>query len=81
MPIGVIAIVLETTARVLADRRSAVERDQLRKMFEQPPGFMAVLKGPNHVFALANAAYMHLIGPRNVIGTWETVISTMARNC
>ena len=46
-----------------------------------PPGFMAVLKGPNHVFTLANAAYMHLIGPRDVIGTWETVISTTACNC
>jgi len=68
VPAGVIAIVVETTARVLADRRNAAERDRLRKMFEQAPGFMALFEGPNHVFTFANAAYMHLIGPRDVIG-------------
>jgi len=29
---------------------------------------MAVLRGPNHVFELVNAAYVRLIGGRNVIG-------------
>ncbi|WP_207215900.1 PAS domain-containing protein [Pseudolysobacter antarcticus] len=68
VPAGVVAIVVETTARVLADRRNAAERDRLRKMFEQAPGFMALFEGPNHVFTFANAAYMRLIGPRDVIG-------------
>ncbi len=67
-PAGVIAIVVETTERVLADRRNAAEQDRLRKMFEQAPGFMAMFDGPDHVFTLANAAYMRLIGNRKVIG-------------
>jgi PAS domain S-box-containing protein len=67
-PAGVIAIVVETTERVLADRRNAAEQDRLRKMFEQAPGFMAMFDGPDHVFTLANAAYMQLIGHRKVIG-------------
>ncbi|MDB5654633.1 MAG: sensor hybrid histidine kinase [Tardiphaga sp.] len=67
-PAGVIAIVIETTERVLADRRNAAEGDRLRAMFEQAPGFMAMFDGPDHVFTLANAAYLKLIGHREVIG-------------
>ncbi|HEY4541209.1 MAG TPA: ATP-binding protein [Noviherbaspirillum sp.] len=44
------------------------ERDRLRALFEQAPGFMAVLRGSDHVFELANAAYLRLIGPRELIG-------------
>ena len=29
---------------------------------------MAVLRGPDHVFELANAAYFKLIGGRDIIG-------------
>ena len=46
IPAGVIAIVVETTERVLAERRSAGEREQLARMFEQAPTFMAMLSGP-----------------------------------
>ena len=42
--------------------------DRLRQMFEQAPGFMCMLRGPEHVFDLANAAYLRLIGCRDVIG-------------
>eukprot|EP01035_Chromulina_nebulosa_P045510 gene45510-biopygen31424 len=37
-------------------------------MFEQAPGFMAMFDGPDHVFTLANTAYMQLIGHREVMG-------------
>lgn len=39
-----------------------------RLMFEQAPGFIVVLEGPTHVFKLANAAYMELVGAREIIG-------------
>ncbi|GIZ51435.1 hybrid sensor histidine kinase/response regulator [Noviherbaspirillum aridicola] len=64
-------------ARAEAQRRQAeealtaqlaAERNRLRELFEQAPGFMAVVRGPEHVFELVNAAYMRLIGPRPVIG-------------
>ncbi|HEY9211365.1 MAG TPA: PAS domain S-box protein, partial [Ancylobacter sp.] len=67
-PAGVIAIVVETTAKVLAERWAAGERERLRRMFEQAPGFMAMLVGPDHVYDLANPAYMQLIGHRDVLG-------------
>ncbi|OYX05642.1 MAG: histidine kinase [Caulobacter vibrioides] len=41
---------------------------QLRNLFMQAPSFMAVLRGPHHVFDLANNAYAQLIGHREVIG-------------
>lgn len=44
------------------------ERGQLRALFEQAPSFMAVLRGPDHVFELANPAYMRLVGNRPVLG-------------
>jgi signal transduction histidine kinase len=37
-------------------------------VFKQAPAFLAVLRGPEHVFALANDAYFGLIGKRELIG-------------
>jgi PAS domain S-box-containing protein len=67
-PAGVIAIVVETTRQVLQTRRIAAERERLAKMFEQAPGFIVMLEGPEHRFALANQAYLRLIGGREVMG-------------
>ncbi len=44
------------------------ERDQMRGMFQQAPSFMAVLRGPDHVFELANDAYLQLVGHRQLVG-------------
>lgn len=44
------------------------ERQHLRGLFEQAPGFMAVLSGPQHVFGMANAAYHRLVGHRDILG-------------
>jgi PAS domain S-box-containing protein len=67
-PAGVIAIVVETTAKVRAERRILGESDRLRRMFEQAPGFVATLVGPDHVFDMANNAYLKLVGHRDIIG-------------
>ena len=68
-PAGVLAIVVETTERVLAERQVAQERERLRTLFEQAPGFMLVLQGKEHVFELANKAYLELVGhSRDLLG-------------
>lgn len=67
-PAGVIAIVVETTARVMADRRAVEEREQLAQMFEQAPTFMALLRGPEYRFELANPGYIELAGDRPLLG-------------
>jgi PAS domain S-box-containing protein len=51
-------------ANVSLDDRIA----RLHRLFDQAPGFTAVLSGPDHVFELTNPAYRRLIGNRDVIG-------------
>jgi PAS domain S-box-containing protein len=47
---------------------SAGQEHLLRLLFEQAPGFVAVLQGPRHVFTLANPAYYQLVGRRDLLG-------------
>ncbi len=44
------------------------QSQQLRQLFMQAPGFMAVLRGPDHVFELVNNTYLQLIGHRDIVG-------------
>ena len=67
-PIGVIAIVVETTEKVKAERRLVGERERLSQMFAQAPGFMALLQGPEHRIVLANRAYETLVGRHDIVG-------------
>lgn len=67
-PAGVIAFVVETTAKMLAKREIAHERKRLKTMFEQAPSFMAMLSGPEHVFEFANASYSDFVGNRQLTG-------------
>ncbi|MFW6330533.1 MAG: ATP-binding protein [Gemmatimonadota bacterium] len=68
-------IVSETTGRIVAERareaaRSAAERAEarLRDVFAQAPAFMALLRGPDHVFEYVNTAYYRLVGSRDLLG-------------
>jgi PAS domain S-box-containing protein len=55
---------------ILARSQEALqsERNRLLQMYQQAPGLMAMLDGPDHIFSLTNPAYMALIGQREVIG-------------
>jgi PAS domain S-box-containing protein len=44
------------------------EIEQLRQLFEKAPGFMAATHGPTHIYQMANASYLELVGPRELIG-------------
>ncbi|TDV58034.1 phospho-acceptor domain-containing protein [Pseudomonas graminis] len=58
----------EVTGRVLAERRRTEELARQRKMFEQAPGFITVLNGPEHRFEFVNQSYTRLFGERNYVG-------------
>lgn len=47
---------------------SDTQRRLLAETFQQSPSFLAVLIGPSHVFEMANAAYVQLVGHRPLIG-------------
>ncbi|WP_136682094.1 sensor histidine kinase [Falsirhodobacter xinxiangensis] len=68
VPAGALVIVVETTDRVLAERRRIDEMQRMHRMFDQAPGFVAILGGPDHIFEFTNPAYRELIGGRDVIG-------------
>jgi signal transduction histidine kinase/CheY-like chemotaxis protein len=67
---------VEQRTRALAEAQAALKLAQelqgakahLQGLFEQAPGFICVLHGPDHVYELANAAYRTLTGGRDLIG-------------
>ncbi len=75
---GVLVTLIETTARVRTQRMEAeretllreleVERARLEEVFRGAPSFMAIIRGPDHVFQLANDPYLQLVGKRDIIG-------------
>ncbi|HEX2134455.1 MAG TPA: PAS domain-containing protein, partial [Microvirga sp.] len=65
---GMFCACTETTAEVTARSALKAERERLHELFHQAPGFMAVLRGPDHVFELTNAAYLQLVGHRDLVG-------------
>ena len=52
----------------LSARHGREEHETLALMFEQAPGFMALLQGPDHRIAIANRAFRDLVGPRDLAG-------------
>jgi len=48
--------------------RAAFQAGEVRRLLEQAPGFIAVLRGPEQTFEMVNAACYELIGHRDVIG-------------
>ncbi|HEX6533885.1 MAG TPA: ATP-binding protein [Gemmatimonadaceae bacterium] len=75
---GTLVVCLETTGRVLAERRLQslnreleVERSRLAYVFRRAPTFLAVLRGSPevpYVFELVNEAYARLVGHRPLVG-------------
>jgi PAS domain S-box-containing protein len=65
---GMYCACTETTQQVLAERHRQAENARLHQLFQQAPGMMAVLRGPDHVFELVNDAYLQLVGYRDFIG-------------
>jgi len=58
----------EITDVVLARRQRQAELAHWRELFRQAPAPIALLRGPTHVFAIANDAYVKLIAGRDVLG-------------
>lgn len=44
------------------------EQRRLLQYFEQAPGFVAIVSGPDYVFELANNAFYKLVGERELLG-------------
>ncbi len=66
--LGVYCACTETTMQVAVQRQRTEEVDRLREMFEQSPGFVALLRGPSHRIEFSNLAFLRLTGHREVTG-------------
>ena len=64
---GVLVVCTETTQQVLSARHATEESRRFAELFEQAPSFMAMLRGPEHRFELANPSYLKLIGHRDIL--------------
>ena len=49
-------------------RALEVERARLVRVFEKAPAAIATLRGPEHIFEIANPVYRQLVGHRQLIG-------------
>ncbi|MDQ3520849.1 MAG: PAS domain S-box protein, partial [Gemmatimonadota bacterium] len=74
-PVGTVVEVRDVTEarRIEAERERLiraldVERVRLAELFREAPAFIAVVRGLNHVFELANPPYLQLIGNRDILG-------------
>ncbi|MEP7322237.1 MAG: ATP-binding protein [Saprospiraceae bacterium] len=65
--------ILQYAERSKQEAVEAINRDlmsqtkQLSDLFEQTPSFMAVLRGPNHIFEFSNTSFYKLVGNRPLI--------------
>lgn len=65
---GTLVNCTETTGKVLMERKLRQERERMAELFRQAPAFVAVVRGPEHIFEMTNPLYQQLIGDRDVIG-------------
>jgi PAS domain S-box-containing protein len=68
--------VVEQRTRALAEAESALKlarelegaKAHLQRLFQQAPSFIAILRGPEHVFDMVNDAYQLAAGMRDLLG-------------
>jgi PAS domain S-box-containing protein len=67
-PAGVMAIVVETTSKVLAERRQATATQRQQRLFDQAPGFIIVMTGPDHVVEFVNDTHKRVFNSADWVG-------------
>jgi len=58
----------DITEKKNIEKAFEIERLRFFNLYSQAPSYMGILKGPNHVYELANEQYLQLIGKRDIIG-------------
>lgn len=65
---GVLVLCTETTKVVLAARQQKSEYDRQRRLFEQAPAFVIVMRGPEHVVDFVNDAHRAVFNSTTWVG-------------
>src|SRR5690606_8200177 len=69
---AIVTLALDAAQRVASERRrrreAEAEAEELQGVFAEAPAAVAVQRGPEHVYELANPGYVAIIGRDDVIG-------------
>jgi PAS domain S-box-containing protein len=65
---GLFGVCTETTQEVLRQRALTAERERQRRQFEQAPGFVIIMRGPDHVVDFLNNEHRRLFASDDWIG-------------
>ena len=69
----------DMTVRKRLEKAVTDERDQFNDIFQKAPSGIGMLKGPTHIFEMANPFYLQLINKQNIIGkTVEEILPEVA---
>lgn len=68
-PFRATELIEKVSAQITAHNMRRSIDHRIHELMKQAPAFIAILKGPDHIFDLCNPLYMQLVGPhRNIIG-------------
>ena len=66
--VALFGVCTDTTERMTAERRRLAAAERQRRQFEQAPGFIIVMRGPEHVVEFVNDAHRTTFGSDDWIG-------------
>ena len=66
--VGILCDLYETTQRVKDEHARDQENRRLHALFDQSPGMVSVVHGPDHVFVSTNANFDAFVGGRALVG-------------
>ena len=66
--VGLFGVCTETTEQVGAQRRIREAQERQRRLFEQAPGFIIIMRGPDHIVEFVNDKHRALFNSDNWLG-------------
>ncbi len=65
---GILVLCVETTRQVKETQRRRLEQERQRRLFEQAPGFVIIMRGPDHVVEFVNDLHKQVFNSAGWIG-------------
>ena len=66
--VGLFGVCVETTERVTGEKRRLAVAERQRRQFEQAPGFIIIMRGPDHVVDFVNDVHRATFGSHDWLG-------------
>ena len=66
--VGIIVVAQEVTEQVNIRRKAERKVTMLENLWLTAPGFVAILRGPTHIYEMVNEPYQKIFGKRQILG-------------